>query len=146
MRSQRLLIFSVPNPPQNLGGAHHSICNRCYPTHRTITLRSLSSEARPAPLLLTPSSAFCLLVVNCIRAHTQAYSDVMSSNLVETMPTQWKSKYAIALIHLLKNSDVLLQKEQSEIQFFRKKHTGSYHLPATSPNGSSHNFTLSLCC
>lgn len=60
VRSQRLLIFSVSRPPQNLGDAHHSICKRrCCVSHRTIMLTCLSSAARPAPLPLTPSFASC---------------------------------------------------------------------------------------
>lgn len=60
VRSHRLLIFSVSSPPQNLGDAHHSICNRrCCPIQRTTTLTCLSSAARPAPLPLTPSFGFC---------------------------------------------------------------------------------------
>lgn len=145
VRSHRLLIFSVPSPPQNLGDAHPpsvtegvALLREQPPLHATLLQLGLHLCFWPHPL---PS---VILVGKSARAHTQAYSDVMSSNLVETMPTQWKPKYTIALIHLLKNWFFCYRK--SNLKHSSSGKSTLVIITFLLHKGSSHNFTLSFCC
>lgn len=83
------IFCSSSSSAQNVGDAHHSICNRrfCH-IHRTTQFTCLSSSARPASISpfskLTPSFGCCSGQV-CASAYTHTPT-MISNTLVEATP------------------------------------------------------------